>query len=144
MLLLDEAQSSYWDDQFWSEFVKELAQGSWAGTKAYLVLFSSYGSIGLPDAVTPPYLMREQTVSLRAEVGEELPVGLLLSREEFGDALERKARTKIRYTPEVEEALYNVTQGHAGALHSLIEAFTAKTVCPPLPVLTPLAYPDLG
>ncbi|RPB20385.1 hypothetical protein L211DRAFT_522851 [Terfezia boudieri ATCC MYA-4762] len=127
VLLLDEAQSSYWDDQFWSEFVKELAQGSWAGTHAYLVLFSSYGSISLPDAVTPPYLVREQTVSLRAEIGEELPVSLLLSREEFGDALERKARKKIKYTLEVEEALYNVTQGHAGALHSLIEAFTSKT-----------------
>ena len=90
--MVDEAQSTYWDDQFWSEFIKEVVQGSWAGKKHYVGLFSSYGSDSLPDAVTPSYLGPEKTVSLRADPNYPYAVALLLNPEEFIDALECKAK----------------------------------------------------
>ncbi|KAF8416586.1 hypothetical protein EV426DRAFT_685726, partial [Tirmania nivea] len=132
-LLVDEAQSTYWDDQFWSGFIKEVAQGSWAGGKHYVVLFSSYGSVSLPDAITPPYLGPEKTVSLRSDPNDPHPVALLLNPEEFIDALERKAKDPrlnlpLKYTEQVATALYHATQGHAGALHSLIASFTSSPV----------------
>ena len=89
--MVDEAQSTYWDDQFWSEFIKEVVQGSWAGKKHYVGLFS-YGSDSLPDAVTPPYLGPEKTVSLRSDPNYPYAVALLLNPEEFIDALECKAK----------------------------------------------------
>jgi len=60
-------------------------------------------------------------------------MALLLNPEEFIDTLERKAKDPrlklpLKYTEQVATALYNVTQGHAGALHSLIESFMTSPV----------------
>ncbi|RPB18160.1 hypothetical protein L211DRAFT_815718 [Terfezia boudieri ATCC MYA-4762] len=134
VILLDEAQSTYWDDQLWSEFVKELSQGSWNAKHHYLVMFSSYGSVSLPDAITPPHITAHQLVSLRPNNDHPYPLGLLLSEEEFTDALARKCRhhkpKPIQFTEDVSSVLYAVTQGHAGALHSLIDSFTSYIVTP--------------
>lgn len=139
LLMIDEAQSSYWDQQFWSDYVKQLAQGTWP-TTAYLILFSSHGShtelgAGIP-AVTPPYLVPSQQVGLQKNA-EDNPVGLLLTHEEFQDALQRKLATKthpLRDTnsPEIEDYLFGITQGHAGALDGIIEALYAHQVSIPL------------
>ncbi|KAF8440171.1 hypothetical protein BGX38DRAFT_1206255 [Terfezia claveryi] len=59
---------------------------------------------------------------------------LLLSEEEFTDALARKCRhhkpKPIQFTEDVSSALYAVTQGHAGVLHSLIDSPTSHIVTP--------------
>jgi len=47
VLLVDEAQSTYWGDQFWSEFIKEVAQGSWTGKKHFTTR-CSYTTISRP------------------------------------------------------------------------------------------------
>ncbi|KAI5810872.1 hypothetical protein DFH27DRAFT_619020 [Peziza echinospora] len=129
-LLVDEAQSSYWDDQFWSECIKGLAQGDWEGRVQYVVLFSVYGGGrdcggGLGENFTHATLNVAQNVSLVPDIAAGVPVGLLLTEDEFEDALRRKAASfqpPMTYDADCARKLHSVTQGHAGALHSLLDA----------------------
>lgn len=126
-LLIDEAQSSYWDLGFWSEFVKGLAQGTWSGaSQPHLVMFAAYGSASSLNTVTPPYLSSAQNISLRPDPHSQSPVGLLLDEGEFRDALARKAASKkppMLYDKHVCKMLFGITQGHAGAMGSLVDSF---------------------
>ncbi|KAF8461628.1 hypothetical protein BDZ91DRAFT_850990 [Kalaharituber pfeilii] len=133
-LLIDEAQMSYWDTQFWVEYIKETAQGPPdVGSDAHVVLFSSYGSAaagGYPESheATPPFLAPGQTVGFVPNLKDDgwgPPVGLLFTKTEFEDAFNRSNTGRlppIKPGPNAIDCLFQVTQGHPGAFHSLLDS----------------------
>jgi hypothetical protein len=80
VLILDEAQLSYWDSSFWLTFIKSINKS----TPYRVLLFASFGSASrnLLNKSTPLFVQEDQLVGL-ARGPPEASVGLLLTREEM-------------------------------------------------------------
>ncbi|CAG8731670.1 1354_t:CDS:2, partial [Acaulospora colombiana] len=88
VLVVDEAQDTYRDQELWTGTFKKIANEDWAHIKARVILFSSYGSESarfLNFRTTPIVLDESRRVGLwPVDNDEGLPsVGLFLSPEEF-------------------------------------------------------------
>jgi len=139
LLLIDDAQSTYWDHDFWGEFVKEIAQDATqyeSGHRIHhLIMFSAYGSSMPPPSLdaadhqpTPPFLEANQYVSLMPQPSLPWQIGLLFTQDEFMDAYKRRTtRGELGgnwvASDDVAKFLFDVTQGHPGALTSLLDCF---------------------
>ncbi|KDQ11029.1 hypothetical protein BOTBODRAFT_470384 [Botryobasidium botryosum FD-172 SS1] len=117
-LLIDEAQTSYWDMELWSNFLK-FHQGS--GSRGRVVLFCSYGSPSpMPVVFTniaPIYLPPVARVSFRAS--QPSGAGLLLTHPEYEDFLRRQKKV-FALDEDFKSLLYQWTRGHVGVLDSLL------------------------
>lgn len=131
LVLIDDAQSSYYDDYLWSRF-KMLEMDS-----ALFVLFSSYGSPGrYPAEVktgTPPIFCPAQRINLQHESSndDEKPVRILLDNYEAHDLLSRIILSQpIRptLTNDLVDYVISISGGHAGALAGLIETIILDPV----------------
>lgn len=130
LVLIDDAQSSYYDDQLWSSF-KVLERDS-----AIFVLFSSYGSPGrFPAEVktgTPPLFCLSQRISLQQENRPgERPVGILLETCEARDLVSRyllSQPTQPTLTDDFVDYLIAISGGHAGALAGLLQTIILDPV----------------
>lgn len=123
LVFIDDAQSSYYDDNLWSSF-KTLESDS-----AMFILLSSYGSAGKYPAVvstgTPPIFTPEQRISLHKEQHPGCkPIGILLEKDEVEDLVSRFLENQSN-GPHLEEGLTAyirlISGGHAGALAGLLE-----------------------
>ena len=91
ILILDEAQTTYGDKDFWSRFKNPGLED------VRVVAFASHGSSGYtgPDNVTPMWIGKEQRVGLaRLDCGDGTLVGLLFSREEFTELVQLRFRDR--------------------------------------------------
>ena len=76
VLILDEAQTTYWDKRFWNNFKNPGLQDM------RVVAFASHGSSGYtgPDNPTPMWIGIQQRVGLaRLDCGDGIVVGLLFT-----------------------------------------------------------------
>ena len=131
-LLFDECQQSFWDENLWTEFMKEVNPFSPKSESPCIICFSSYGSPGRGNAgfddtnyfQTPPYFGEEQTVSVRFEnQGTSISHGLrlLLNQDEAFDMMRKYVDSVgLPLTTELMSYLYTVSEGHAGCLAALV------------------------
>ncbi|KAF7984925.1 hypothetical protein HWV62_9831 [Athelia sp. TMB] len=115
-LLVDNGQDTYWDAPLWEVFFKSVA-----GYDNYrVVVFCSYGSAGVRPLEYATG--RPMELSPRARVGlapgdehadEFGAIGLLLTRGEFGEVVERE--TGLALERDLQERVFAWTGGHAGA-----------------------------
>jgi hypothetical protein len=87
VLILDEAQLSYWDSSLWAEGLKTIG----SNTPYMVILFASYGSASrnlLPK--TTFRVQKEQLVGLAR--GPSSSVGLLLTREESDGVVKKNSQ----------------------------------------------------
>lgn len=127
VLIVDEAQSSYWDKDFWTE-IKSIDRNS----KYRLITFASYGSSGGSDALamTPHSPLLTQVVGLRAiNHGDGIEVGLLLTKHEFDDFVEKRFPGNI-FDQDFLDCIYDLTTGHVGACEDVLEVIQANDVSP--------------
>ena len=127
MLLIREAQETYWDRELWDDFLKNIR----GGAGPYVILFSRHGSPGAEPVEhypkAPLRLHLSQRLSLRGspfscDYGPGVPtVGLLLNQDETTDMLDRAANFPIwaRFDAGLKSLIYRVTSGHLGAIASL-------------------------
>jgi len=90
-LIVDEAQGSYSDHNFW-EFIKSIHPFSYYR----VILFCSYGSpsTNFSDIKTPMFIAEHQRISLQPVHHDWfMPVGLLLQQNEYDDLVERWSLT---------------------------------------------------
>jgi len=127
-LLFDNAQTTYWDAPLWENFFKDVVQH---GSGPLAILFCSYGSPSdRPveyDEGTPLILPPGSRISLTPHDGPDHsgfpPIGLLFSREEFEEAVDRfrgADGTRIHVEQELRQILFDWTMGHAGAVGDLL------------------------
>lgn len=129
-LLFDNAHETYWDGPLWKNFFKDTIQG---GQGVFVALFCSYGS---PTTWSADYdhgtsliLDSRARISLTAHYDDAsdsgyLPIGLLFSREEFDETVDRFRdcdRSFIFVDKELRETLFEWTMGHAGAIGDLLD-----------------------
>lgn len=123
-LLFDNAQDTYWDGDLWENFFKDIVQ---RGIGPYGILFCSYGSPGRRpvehDNGTPLVLPDSARISLTpypdTSDSEFPPIGLLFSRKEFDEAVDRfkgPDSNHIRMDQELRQMFFEWTMGHAGAV----------------------------
>ena len=131
VIIIDDAQSSYYDDQLWGDFLKSLESGQ----GAVVLLLSAYGSATGPLAPvrtgTPPFLSPEKRISLRwsKDTPDEPGVGILLTDDESRDLIERScgmapdSQDQLVFSPQLCSYLTRLSGGHAGALSGLVGLF---------------------
>jgi len=116
VLIIDEAQLSYWDYDLWLERLKSIT----SNTAYMIILFASWGSAGrnLLSATTPLRVQEEQLVGLAS--GPSSPVGLLLTREEM-EGVVKKRFPNHQVDESLLDYVYNFTSGHVGACCDALE-----------------------
>lgn len=130
VLIIDEGQTSYNDAILWNEILKSRCYGK--GEEIMFCLFCSYGSpsTGVETTTcefTPAILNPEQRVTLTPQTNAAAPdFGLFFSKTEFYDATSRIGSKKIPpiiLQTDAIEYLFSFTNGHPGALESMMEYF---------------------
>jgi hypothetical protein len=126
VLILDEAQLSYWDDTFWLTFLKSIN----AETPYMVILFASYGSAGrnLLNNSTPLFVQPGQLVGLARGPTED-SVGLLLTREEM-EGVVKKSFPFHHFGQSLLDYVYSLTSGHVGACCDALRVIQKDQVSP--------------
>src|ERR1700722_16647311 len=124
VLIVDEAQGSYWDTSFWIH-IKDINKDS----RHRIVTLASYGSTGTNPAVTTPYSPPlTQVVGLYAfDHGDGNKAGLLLSSDEFHDFIKKKFQGHC-FEEEFLKGIHELTAGHVGACQDVIAVLQAHSV----------------
>jgi hypothetical protein len=124
VLILDEAQLSYWDHDLWLIFFKSIGPS----TPYMVILFASYGSAGrnLLSSSTPFRVEEDQLVGLtRGSMASS--VGLLLTREEMEGVVETKF-LEHRFDVSMLDYIYSLTSGHVGACCDALNGIYSSSV----------------
>ena len=124
ILILDEAETTYSDKDFWTRFKNPGLQDM------RVVAFASHGSSGYTgaDSVTPMWIGMEQCVGLaRLDCGDGILVGLLFTREEFNAFVQLRFRDR-RFSDSFLDCIFDITNGHVGACESLMNMVVAHQV----------------
>ena len=124
VLILDEAQTTYWDKAFWNKFKNPELQGE------RVVTFASHGSSGYTgaDSLTPMFIAPEQHVGLTpVDCGDRILVGLLFTKEEFEDLAQVKFGDD-RFCPSFLDCVFDMTQGHVGACMDIMRMIKTHRV----------------
>lgn len=126
VFLFDESQQSYQDSRLWLGIIKTQS-GRTSGPK--ICLFSSYGSpttgpTQYPHGSTPIYFGGSQRVSISVSHSSNAPnICLFYNEEEFGEVVRLRCtdpRHKFAIAPAASDYLYSITNGHPGAVTSLL------------------------
>jgi hypothetical protein len=119
IIIIDEAQLTYWDGAFWNSFLKQITP-----TSNRVILFASYGSpTGTVTAEGTPMIIPDRyRIELRPiDHGDGVtPAGLFLTTDEFADVVGKKYPTE-RFEQDFLDYVLRVTAGHVGAVTDLLE-----------------------
>jgi hypothetical protein len=127
IIIIDEAQLTYWDIGFWNSFLKQIIPIS----SNRVILFASYGSPTgtVTEDGTPMIIPDHSRVDLRPiDHGDGItPAGLFLTTDEFADVV-GKRDPKQRFEKEFLDYVFRVTAGHVGAVTDLLWIVSAHDV----------------
>lgn len=127
VIIIDEAQLTYWDTGFWNSFLKMIIPEN----LDRVILFASYGSPSGRISVegTPMVVEDHCRVSLQpVDHGDGIPpAGLLLMPDEFADMVGRSFPTE-RFEADFLRYVFRVTAGHTGAVRDLLRIVMADDV----------------
>ena len=127
VFLFDEAQQSYQDSRLWLGIIKTQS-GESSGPK--ICLFASYGSPATgptqyPHGSTPIHFGAEQRVSISVSSTSSGPnICLFYNKKEFREVMRLRCANhpthKLAIDPAASDYLYSITNGHPGAVTSLL------------------------
>jgi hypothetical protein len=153
VIIIDEAQGSYTDEDFWNTIVKERRSNE--GKDIRLCLFCSYGSplTGLDTdhvCFTPVTFGSSQRITLTPQPQEFSPqIGLFYTQDEFNDAVSRLAtysyQEMFTLDEEAQSYLFTVTNGHPGSVTAIVSfIFNVGTILYPQPREQLVCIADFG
>ncbi|EED14119.1 aldo-keto reductase, putative [Talaromyces stipitatus ATCC 10500] len=132
VIILDEAQGSYEDDELWNQIIKDIRGKIRHEIK--LCLFASYGSpsTGLPynmrNYIRPVDFAPEQCISLTPSVEQGSPP---IVRDEFEIVVTKLCSydsvEKYTIDGDARDYIYNFTNGHPGAVGSIVYYLSSAT-----------------
>jgi hypothetical protein len=127
IIIIDEAQLTYWDIEFWINFLKPIAPSS----SDRIILFASYGSPTgyVTEEGALAYIPDHRRVSLWPVDHKDgiTPAGLFLTAEEFTDVVV-KAYPTGPFEEDFLDYVLLFTAGHVGAVTDLLAAVRAHSV----------------
>jgi hypothetical protein len=126
-VLFDNGQDTYWDRGLWETLVKSIP----GRRDLRVVLFCSFGS---PTSQplhyvggTPLRLDSRARISLvpnEEQVDQYGSAGLLLTREEFNEVIERAWELALH--KDIQDEIFTLTGGHAGAVADVLLVMTEQ------------------
>lgn len=131
-LIIDEAQLTYWDREFWNGLLKPITTDP-EKSPCRVILFVSYGSArnnldeelrGTPMALENAQRIDLQAVDYRDKCGS---AGLFLTKEEFDDVA-KISFPKNRFSAQFLENIFNSTAGHTGAVNDMLDIALKSSV----------------
>ena len=130
VFIFDEAQVSYTDGALWNDLFKSIRQ--YRDRRA--IVFASYGS---PSSIiniggTLIFVADEARVTLLPiDNGDNLPaVGLFFTRTEFDELVSTQySSPEYHFHPSFLNAVFGITEGHAGAICDVLEIILGYDVC---------------
>jgi hypothetical protein len=128
VLIIDEAQLSYWDHTLWDMELKPIK----SSTPYMVILFASYGSASrdlLPGG-TSFRVQEGQLVGLAR--GPNSSVGLLLTEQEM-EGVVQKIFPDHRFDGSLIGYVYSLTSGHVGACYDTLLVIERHEVSPHQP-----------
>jgi hypothetical protein len=115
VLVVDEAQGSYWDKMFWNN-IKAIRPDS----HCRVITFASYGSAGRDYMDDTPGVSPHHTVGLHPiDVNGQASVGLLLNKSEFDDFVTVRF-IRHRFDASLLDAIFDFANGHVGACEDFL------------------------
>jgi hypothetical protein len=116
VLIVDEAQKSYWDNKFWND-IKAIDHSS----HYRVITFTRYGSTGIKDSIIALDISLDRIVDLeRVQSGDNASLGLRLTKEEFDECVTFKFEGH-RFDASFLNVVFEFTDGHVGACLDLLE-----------------------
>jgi hypothetical protein len=133
-LIIDEAQTSYWDVSLWNDLFKQYSDFK----IIHIILFASYGSPEptVPNDITPWDIPQEHRITLHASNPDKgiPPVGLFFT--EF-EAMSAALHIDGDISSTIIKNAYNLTLGHTGAFRAIIDIVLASDVSQ-MPLRSPI------
>lgn len=134
VLIIDEAQASYEDADFWASLVKPVAD---TRSGPMIALFGSYGSPsqGPGFGITPMHFTIEQRMSIRPLTSNNMQLSIFFTQQEFEDVIRLiKNQSGVRGQPfnlstGCVEHLWLYSNGHPGGIIALLNLLMNATVC---------------
>ena len=124
VLIVDEAQASYWDRSFWLNTIKQLK----STTPHRITTFASYGSTGSnPALATPFFAQPSQIIGLHLINNANGKTQLRLSKEEFIDFV-NTAFPNSRFDSALLDSFYDLSDGHVGACYDVLSVICEDEV----------------
>ncbi|KAF5367794.1 hypothetical protein D9615_010503 [Tricholomella constricta] len=115
VLVVDEAQGSYWDTMFWNN-IKAIRPDS----RCRVITLASYGIAGREYTGDTPGVSPHNTVGLDPiDFEGQASVGLLLNKSEFDDFVAVRF-IDHRFDASLLEAIFDLTNGHVGACEDFL------------------------
>ena len=121
-LIVDEAQSSYWDKSFWLE-LKDINPD----VVFCVITLASYGSAGhnIYDPRTPFHISPQQSIGLIAtDHGDQIAVGLLVTKAEFDEVIPMLFQNH-QFDVSFLVSVFDITRGHVGACEGFLPVVCA-------------------
>ena len=136
VFIFDEAQLTYVDGDLWSRFFKSMRDHK----NRRAIIFTSFGSPSsrITIAGFPIHLSDHQRVTLRAVQHDDNlpPVGLFFTRTEFNDLVSlRYPSANYPFHTSFLDRIFDITNGHVGAIVDFIGTILAHDVSPLSPIL---------
>ncbi|KAJ7207129.1 hypothetical protein GGX14DRAFT_636387 [Mycena pura] len=132
-LLLDEAQTTYEDVDLWAAF-KDFPKN------VFVICFASHGSrerdvtniVPTPESIQPHMRMVLRPTKNGWPTLRNIP-GLYFTREEYEQLLPNQQRLSElpKLIPDIEDWIFEVTNGHIGAISSILDVVTSMAKGPP-------------
>lgn len=133
VIIIDDAQLTYWDVAFWNQFLKTIV-GAMPPSTFRVILFAAYGSpegrATLGPEGSPTWIPAHCRIGLRPVVLDEDPItpaGLLLTFEEFADMVKKICPEEL-FKQDFLDYMFCATAGQAGAVADLLRIVTAHDV----------------
>jgi hypothetical protein len=127
VLIVDDAQSSYWDHSFWFYTLKLMMDR----TRYRIITFASYGSNTgsnpLAALATPFYAPPYQFIGLYSIESAEDKIQLCLSKEEYNDFV-YIVFPNSHFDSSLLNSIYDLTNGHVGACRDILDVITEHEV----------------
>ncbi|KAE8379637.1 hypothetical protein BDV26DRAFT_291095 [Aspergillus bertholletiae] len=133
VMIVDEAQGSYKDAEFWNDIIKPISDNS-SDYNLRIFLFCSYGSplTGVDNKdfcnyYTPVEIPIQQRITLTPQLNRKSPqIGLFYTESEFNDVLSRMVRYMCpnlvaTLDNEAKRYVFSLTNGHAGCVKAVIQ-----------------------
>jgi hypothetical protein len=124
VLIVDRAQTSYQDDDFWGQ-IKLIGENH----EYRVITFASYGSYWSERRFVNQHSPSQvQVVGLQAkDYGDGIAIGLLLTKVELHEFVDKRFPSH-RFDDMFLSCIHGLTAGHVGACYDILEAIQADHV----------------
>ncbi|TDL27128.1 hypothetical protein BD410DRAFT_486230 [Rickenella mellea] len=129
VVIIDEAQQTYWDGSLWDDYFKPLCNDP-INRENRIIIFSSYGS---PNRAMAGGTLWDVPSANRISFHETIPppghepVGLFFTKDEFKDYVSRRTILhQHKFDSQLLDEIFNLTAGHVGAFEEMFRTLVAQ------------------